>query len=154
MSGEISGKIARVLSNQDVVLNRGQQHGISVGDYVGVIDDDDSIVENPEDGTEIGGLVSFKVSLRVTQVSESLSIASTYRVQQVNRGGLGLGTAPNLGAISEKYLREPEWVEQIERMRVSPGVAGSLGGTGSTVAVGDHFRVVPKNVADAGYALV
>jgi hypothetical protein len=155
MGDQIVGTVARILSAREIVLNRGVKDGVKVGDYVGIIDreiSDDSEasqVADPTTGEAIGQILHFKVSLRITQVSDSVAIASTYQVQRVNRGGYGrLGNLRSLGNMFE----EPDWVEEVQTMKVNVEDLPS-GDSESVVAVGDEFRIVPKDVADSGYML-
>lgn len=149
MSDKIAGTVAKVLSDREVVLNRGAKDGVKIGDYIGIIDEEASKVPDPDTGDELGELTQFKTSLRITQLSESLSIASTYRVRRVNRGGLGMGMkALEMG----RLLREPDWVDEPETMNVDPESMAANQGT-PVVAVGDAFLVVDKDVADSGYML-
>lgn len=148
MSEKITGQVARVLSDQEVVLNRGETHGLSVGDYVGIINSTDTLIYDPVTEDGIDSIKVFKVSLRVTQVSERLAIASTYRMRRVNRGGIGSAAA--LGDM-KRFITEPKWVDEIERMRVAREEVED--GPNEVVSRGDEFIVVTKEVADAGYSL-
>jgi hypothetical protein len=145
----VAGAVAKILSDREVVLNRGAKDGLHIGDYVGIVDDEGSKVPDPETGEDIGELTKFKTSLRVTQVSDSLAIASTYRVRRVNRGGLGTGLrALDIGHM----LKQPEWVEVPETMHVDDAEALS-GESAPAVSVGDRFIEVEKDVADTGFML-
>src|SRR5699024_6768020 len=147
MSDEIVGSVAKILSDREVVLNRGEKDGLYVGDYLGIVDEEASKVPDPKTGEEIGELTRFKTSLRVTQTSESLAIASTYRVRQVNRGGFGMGLKSlEVG----RMLREPEWVEEPEKLKIDKNEVPAKQ-EAPEVAVGDRFIVVEKDVADTGY---
>lgn len=149
MSDQTVGAVARILSEREVVLNRGVKDGLKVGDYVGIIDQEASNVADPTTGEDIGQILHFKMSLRITQASDSLSIASTYRVQRINRGGVGkLNPMRNIGNMFEA----PDWVEEVQSMRVNVEDLPS-DDSESVVAVGDEFRIVPKDVADSGYML-
>lgn len=149
MSDNIAGTVARILSDREVVLNRGAKDGVEVGDYIGIVDEEASKVTDPNTGESIGELTQFKTSLRVTQISESLAIASTYRVRRVNRGGIGVGLkALDMG----RLLQQPEWVEVPETMNVETHDKAAKE-EAPVVAVGDEFRVVDKDVADSGYML-
>lgn len=149
MSDKTVGMVARILSDREVVLNRGAKDGIQVGDYVGIVDKEASQITDPNTGEDIGELKHFKTSLRVTQISESLAIASTYRVRRINRGGIGVGLK---GLDMGNLLRQPEWVEVPETMNVDPE-STAANQDASAVAVGDEFLVVDKDIADTGYML-
>lgn len=146
MTETITGKVAKVLNDREIVLNKGRRNGIEEGVYVGIVDSREYGIKDPDSNDNLGDLVRFKVSLRVTQVSETLSIASTYKVSKVNVGGHF-----NFGSM--KAFQPPEWVERVERISYEEDSALPIDPQESRIQVSDEFWVVEKDVADSGYAL-
>lgn len=146
MGDTIVGKVAKVLNDREVVLNRGRLDGVKEGDYVGIVDAQEFGIKDPDSDRDLGDIVRFKVALRVTQISDRLSIASTYKVSRVNVGGNF-----NYGAL--KAFQAPEWVERVERLTYEENSILPISPEESRIQVSDEFWVVEKEVADSGFAL-
>lgn len=142
----IAGKVAKVLNDREIVLNKGRLDGVEVGDYVGIVDSQEFGIKDPESDDDLGDIVRFKVSLRVTQISDHLSIASTYKVSKVNVGG-------SFNFDSLRAFQAPEWVDRVERLSYGEDSALPVEPEDSRIQVSDAFWVVDKDVADSGYAL-
>lgn len=136
------GKVVKIMSDRQLVINIGENKGASVGDYVGVIDPDKEKVSDPSEGTAVGEIVYFKASLRLTHVSAHLSVASTYRTRTVNKGGV-------MGVSVSKMLDSPKWEKEVENFPV----AGVERREGAELSVGDDVIVVAKEIADVGFLL-
>lgn len=151
MSDKIQGTVLRVLSDQDVVIDKGHEDGVSEGDYIAISGDTDSNVVFSEDGKNLGKLITIKASLRVTQVTDNLAIASTYRMVDVNVSGMGFGltSPPGLAQLTSppKHERRIQKIESSEKLDVQ------VSQRKIKVENGDIFYVVPKHVADSGFLL-
>lgn len=146
MVDTVTGKVAKVLNDREVVLNKGRLEGIEEGDYIGIVDSQEFGIKDPENNNDLGDIVRFKVSLRVTQISDHLSIASTYKVSKVNVGG-------NFNFGSLRAFQAAEWVDRVERLSYEEDSALPIDPEDSRIQVSDVFWVVDKDVADSGYAL-
>ncbi len=111
MTEPIRGKVARVLNSREIAINVGALNGVAVGMCFDVIGRAD--IRDPDTNEPLGSVDRLKVSVRVTEVKESLSVASTYQGTQVNVGGeMDLG----LGAFS-RSLMPPKWVTNYETLK-------------------------------------
>ncbi|MGP6173648.1 hypothetical protein [Corynebacterium sp. A21] len=146
MATEIRGAVAKILSDQELVINKGTNDGIKEGDYVAVLPFAPETVEDPVSGDELGHLYRFKAALRVTQVSASLAIASTYKLRSVKVGGQGMGA---LGI----SFQPPKWIDEVESFDFDDSADVSDSQSSDALRVGDEFVVVPKRTADAGNML-
>ncbi len=73
---EIKGKIAAILGNNEVVINRGETHGVKVGMVFGIRLSIPDIVD-PEDNTNVlTGLYYTKGKIRIETVREKMSFGS------------------------------------------------------------------------------
>ena len=151
MSDKIQGTVLRVLSDQDVVIDKGQEDGVSEGDYIAISGDADSNLEFSENGKESGKLITFKASLRVTQVTDNLAIASTYRMVDVNVGGMGFGltNSPGLAQLTSP----PKHERRIQKIESNEKLDAQISQRKVKVENGDIFYVVPKHVADSGFLI-
>ena len=151
MNDKIQGKVLRVLSDQDIVLDKGEADGVKEGDYIAIIDNPSSGIDFVQNGKGLGKLTTFKASLRITQVTANLSIASTYRMINVNVGGLGLGVT---GAASYSHLISPPREEKrIQKIEGSESVNAKMSKRKVSIEEDDVFWVVPKHIADSGFSL-
>lgn len=150
MSDVINGKVIRILNDREVVLNRGSSDGIEEGLYIGIIDPDTENLIDPETGESLGGILRYKIALRITQVSERLAIASTYRTREVNVGGSG---GLFSGAAVADIFAPRKYVTEVERLRLAEDAAQPIGESESRVQTGDSFHTISKETAESGYTL-
>ena len=109
MTEPIRGKVARVLNSREIAINVGATNGVATGmrfDVVGRAD-----VRDPDTKAVLGSVDRPKVRVRVTEVEERLSVASTYQGPRVNVGGRG-----SLGNFS-RSLMPPRWVTNYETLK-------------------------------------
>ncbi|MEH1030003.1 hypothetical protein V6W11_19855 [Micromonospora profundi] len=109
----ISGRVARVVSVRDLIINRGGQHGVFEGQVFKVLDGDPYKVKDPETGQLLGEIRRVKVLVKVKEVSDLFCIARTYRTRRVNTGGRNTTTLS-----LEKMFQPPKYeylVETLER---------------------------------------
>lgn len=82
----IQGKVARILSNQKLVFNRGHEYGIEVGDIYAVLRSEPEAILDPDTDEVIGEVDIEKLRVKVVEVQEKISIATTFRKNTV--GGI------------------------------------------------------------------
>ena len=116
MSDPIRGLVASLLTNRDLVVNRGSEHGVRKGMKFAVLNPRGLQVEDPETGEPIGSVEVPKVIVEVSRIEPKLSVAKTFRQRRVNVGGRGVGGA-GFGIAS--LFEPPEWVESWETLRTS-----------------------------------
>ncbi|SCL16731.1 hypothetical protein GA0070616_1100 [Micromonospora nigra] len=108
----ITGRVARVVSIRDLIINRGRQHGVVEDQVFKVLDGDPYKVEDPETGQLLGEIRRVKVLVKVKEVSDLFCIARTYRTRRINTGGRGATFS------LEKMFQPPKYeylVETLER---------------------------------------
>lgn len=69
-------KVAKILGPYSVAINRGLQHGVSIGDRY-VIGHDGHAVTDPETGSFLGVYYSDGLRLKVTDIYDRVSVLST-----------------------------------------------------------------------------
>ena len=87
----VRGKVARVLNEREVAINRGSDDGVELGMKFNIIDSDRQEVRDPDTGETLGYVERAKIPVRVTSVYDRLAVATTFRFRRVNVGGKGLG---------------------------------------------------------------
>ena len=104
----IEGKVARLLNERDLAINRGANAGVKEGMKFKVVEGL-MPVEDPDSGEELGSLNREKIRVKVVEVQPKFCIAKTYETYVVNLGGEGVGgEGSNLGF-------DPSWSNPFRR---------------------------------------
>lgn len=131
-SNLIRGKVARILSSRELALNIGSEHGVKLEMLFDVLDVASENIRDPDTGEVIGSVYRPKVRIKVVEVQEKISVASTYRNKNVNIGGKGLG----LTAWAD-LLTPPRWVREYETLKTEEDTWEDLDEADSYVSTGD-----------------
>lgn len=94
----VEGKIAKVLGNNEVVVNRGREHGVRHGMVFEIFTPGGDEVWDPDTGETLGTVEDVKAKAEITEVKEKLSVA---RLQ----GGDNPFGAMNMGDMQENLQR-------------------------------------------------
>jgi len=141
--GVITGKVAEIISDREVVLNRGSEDGVREGMYFKILDPNAVEVRDPDTGEVLGGLKRVKVVVRAEQVAGRITLASTFRTTTVNIGGNVEGLA-NLA----RSMSPPKYIEKVERLRYDPNAARPISPEDSIVSKGDPFESTDQASAE------
>lgn len=114
MTEPIRGRVARILNSRDLVINRGNEAGVRLGMKFAVLDPAGQDITDPETGDVLGSVSRTKVQVEVTQVTDKLAVARTYRHSTVNIGGIG----STMGDIARMFT-PPRYVERAETFKTS-----------------------------------
>lgn len=142
MTNPIRGKVARVLNSRELALNIGSEHGVRDGMLFDVLDPKGEDIVDPDTGDVIGSLERSKVRVRVTSVQDKLSVASTFKKERVNIGGVGIGTS----SLSQLFL-QPEYVTQYETLKTEEKTWEDLSEEESYVKHGDPVVQVKSDLS-------
>ena len=94
----VEGKIAKVLGNNEVVLNRGREHGVRPGMMFEIFAPEGDEVWDPDTGETLGTVEDVKAKAEVTEVKEKLCVA------RLQSGENPFG-AMNMGDMQENLQR-------------------------------------------------
>ena len=151
----IRGKVARVLNAREIAINRGTANGVTVGMYFNVMDPKEEDIKDPDTGEVLGSIGRPKVTVQVTHVEEKLSVAATYRSEQVKLGGSWHLEALALGPFA-RALMPSGWVTKYETLRKTENPRakfGDLEEEDSYVNIGDLVVQVIEEVNTEGEVL-
>ena len=150
MTQPIRGKVARVLNEREIAINKGSSDGVDVGMYFDVMDAGELDIVDPDTEEVLGSIERPKVRVKVTHVQTKLSVASTYRSKQVNLGGSGVILDPALGfGPIARALMPPNWVKKYETLEKTNKTQASLEEKDSKVKTGDPIvQVIEKDEAE------
>lgn len=73
----IEGRVARLLNEREVVINRGSDHGVEEGMYFYVPDPSGDKIIDPETGDDLGSLDRPLIEFVVVEVLPSMSVGRT-----------------------------------------------------------------------------
>lgn len=138
-----SGLVAQVVSDREVILNKGISSGLQENDYVVVIDPQTLSIPDPETGEELGGLKRIKAVLRVAESTENLSLAKTFRTKRVRTGG-GFGLTTSLNDM----MSSPRYETRVETLKFDPQAGLPIDENDSVISVGDPFETIPPEEAE------
>ena len=125
----IQGKVAAILNERDLVINRGESDGVSEGMLFQVTQPDVPI-KDPDSGIELGVLVRDKIKVRVVELHPHFSVAKTYETYSARE------PSEVQQALSRISARTVTRVRKI--LTQSSELEGdTIGREGSTVYVGD-----------------
>lgn len=133
----VTGVVAEIVSDQEVILNRGSEHGLKAGDFFAILDPKASSVRDPETGESLGGIRKVKIVVRATDVAPKLTLARTFRTKRVNVGGNGTG---GIAAFMGMYSDPPKWVDEPETFAFKLDGPRPIAEEESLIAIGDPFE--------------
>lgn len=141
----VRGKVARVLSEREVAINRGSNDGVELGMRFNILNSSETQeIKDPDTGETLGHVERVKIPVRVTSVNDKLAVAETFRFRRVNVGGKGLG----LGVFIP-----PKWRNRYEKIRENDGkqdkTKGNVG-LSKPVSIGDPVvQIIEPGAASA-----
>lgn len=150
MSELIRSKVARVLNSREIVIAAGSDQGVRVGMYFDVLDLKGEDIRDPDTGEVLGSIDRPKVRVRITQVQERLSVASTFKKEKINVGGTGHGLESfgSIGLLS-RALMPPKYVTRYQTLKTDEKTWEDLDEEQSYVKTGDPvIQVVGSIDAD------
>ena len=141
MTEPIRGKVARVINKREVALNVGAAAGVTVGMHFDILEPRDVDIKDPDSGKVLGSFYRPKVRVKITQVEEELSLATTYRGKQVNIEESYTGPNPLSGLLTigpiARALMPPNWVMKYENLGKTSRTADTLNEEDSRMKTGD-----------------
>jgi hypothetical protein len=126
----IEALVAGILTDRELVLNKGSADGVEVGMRFAVLAKEGVNIADPVTGEPLGDIERPKTMVKVSRVQEKLSVAATYRTKRV---GGGVSSA----LIFSSLFSEPRMIE--EKLRAdSSTYARPLKPEEAIVQVGDR----------------
>lgn len=132
MTQPIAGKVASVVNDRTVLINRGVKDGVETGMIFKIFGPDQIEVRDPDTEEVLESVTLVKVLVKVVDVSDRISVARTYRVTRKNVGGLGF----SVNSIARMF-EPPKYEETIETLRFDPTKGREMYDGESVVSVGD-----------------
>ena len=149
MTEAIRSKVARVLNSREIVIAAGSEQGVRVGMYFDVLDPKGEDIRDPDTGEILGSIDRPKVRVRVSKVQDRLAVASTFKKEQINIGGVAKGT--DLASLASfgilgRSLMPPKYVTKYETLKTDEKTWEDLDEAQSYVKTGDPVLQVDQPV--------
>jgi len=94
----LEGKVAKILGNNEIVINRGRNEGVRPGTLFEVFAPEGEEVWDPDTGETLGTVEDVKAQAEVTEVKDRLAVA------RLHNSGSPFG-AGNIGEMQENLQR-------------------------------------------------
>lgn len=123
-----TGKVADVVDEYAIILNRGSNHGVEVGEIWAILDPEPVKVEDPDTGESLGDRHEEKLRVRITKVDERFSTGETYRRYTVGSDIMAtLSGISSLGGGGRRVVRERVKSDSIKFQRAPLVVTVNIG---------------------------
>lgn len=146
MTDRIKGKVARVNSDRELIINRGSEHGVTEETYF-YVRDEPLVINDPDTDEPLGEVLPIKIVVRAEEVSEKFCIARTFRSRRVMVKEAQPGNE-NFALIASSWRqqlqppRPAEYETQVETLRMDPRKGSPISANDSVVRVGDTVESV------------
>ncbi len=94
----VEGKVAKILGNREIVINRGRDQGVKQGMLFEIFAPEGEEVWDPDTGETLGTVEDIKARAEVTEVKDRLAVARLQNAQMPFEG-------MNLGEMQENLQR-------------------------------------------------
>lgn len=133
----ITGKVARILNEREVAINRGREDGVTDGMRFAIVDIAGEDIRDPDTNAYLGSLGREKARVAIVEVSDRMSVGRTYETTSI---GYGASPFTALSGFSALFLPRQEVVKTL---RSGAGTFKPLSEDESAVKVGDLIREIP-----------
>ncbi len=133
----LQGKVAKILSEREVVINIGSAQGVKKGMRFAILAPTPEEILDPETGEALDVVDRTKVLVQATEVREKITICSTYRITKISGGALS--TAYSFGRLFDPPQEVPETLRIKDSSLPAP-----LSPEESYVKIGDRVKQVEE----------
>jgi hypothetical protein len=145
----VEGKVAKILGNSEIVINRGSGQGVRRGMLFEVFAPEGEEVWDPDTGETLGTVEDVKAKAEVTEVKERLAVAHIQNIHETPFGGVDIGEMQeNLQRMFGRMFGDDVQVRgfgttQGDDQDLESMLGGALQDL-SKVQVGDAVREIPR----------
>ena len=87
----VEGKVAKILGNNEIVINRGRGQGVRQGMLFEIFTPEGEEVWDPDTGETLGTVEDVKAKAEVTEVKDRLAVARLQNTQDMPFGAVNIG---------------------------------------------------------------
>src|ERR687889_277083 len=145
----VEGKVAKILGNHEIVINRGRGQGVRQGMLFEIFAPEGEEVWDPDTGETLGTVEDVKAKAEVTEVKDRLAVARLQNSQETPFGAVDIGEMQeNLQRMFGQMFGDDVQVRGFGTSQGGdPDLESMLGGPLqdlSKVQVGDAAREIPR----------
>jgi hypothetical protein len=146
----VEGKVAKILGNSEIVINRGKGEGVRRGMLFEIFTPEGEEVWDPDTGETLGTVEDVKAKAEVTEVKDRLAVARLQNAQETPFGAVDIGEMQeNLQRMFGQMFGEDVQVRGFGAAQndEDPDLESMLGGPLqdlSKVQVGDAVREIAR----------
>ncbi len=133
----LQGKVAKILTEREVVINIGSAQGVKKGMKFAILAPTPEEILDPETGEKLDVVDRPKVTVQATEVREKITICSTYRTTTLSGGALTLSYS------IARLFDPPRVVPETLRIEDS-SLPAPLSPEESYVKIGDRVKQVEE----------
>lgn len=113
----IAGKVAKIITTDELIINRGSDHGVSKGMAFRVLDPRTEGILDPDTSEDLGSIKRSKTRVWVTEVEPQICLAEV-RVVTPPLGGIARLFEPEAPSLPPKvnYLSEVRVGDPVEEL--------------------------------------
>lgn len=144
----IEGKVAQVISERDLAINRGLRAGVDIGMVFRIMSPEPEVIFDPDTGEPLGAVDVTKVEVEVITVQDNLAVCRTFKKVVTPGRPARTGLASPFGALGQNIFGDPGTPEseRYQTLRTDEEfVARELDPKGSYVKRGDRAVQVRTN---------
>lgn len=134
MPDRIEGKVAELIDDQTLVINRGTEHGVRIGMRFAVLNPRGAEIKDPDTKEVIGSVEIEKVVVKIVRLERMLAVARTFRT--FKSGGF---TLPILGLSTGTRRETLRTDESTYKEELQPQDSYVNVGDPAVQVVGDEF---------------
>jgi hypothetical protein len=134
MSDLIEGRVAQILNSRELVLNKGDEDGVTAGMVFEILAPQGEDIRDPVTDEVLGSVERPKVVVRIVQVEPKLAVARTFMSRRRNVGGTDA---------TKSWMRlfePPKYVTEYDTLKTSERTWEDLSEEESFVKRGDPAR--------------
>ena len=87
----VEGKVAKILGNNEIVINRGSGAGVSQGMLFEIFAPEGEEIWDPDTGETLGTVEDVKARAEVTEVKDRLAVARLHNTHEMPFGAVNIG---------------------------------------------------------------
>ena len=92
----IEGKVAEIISDRELVINRGENDGVALGMRFKILHSRGAEIKDPDTGEILGQVEIDKTVVKITSVDDRISVGRTFRTIREGGGPFSSMYATNL----------------------------------------------------------
>jgi hypothetical protein len=104
----IEGKVAQIMTAQDLVINRGSLDGVEIGQRYAILSPKGQDIKDPDTNEVLDSVELAKTFVKIVSVRPRIAVGRTFRTIKGSRGALNMSAIFNGSEDRQETLRTAE----------------------------------------------